>query len=116
MYYTGTGLKRDFTEAAKWVRKAAMLGYARAELDLGYLYEQGKGVPPDHVAAYMWYKIAAAGGERRAVAQLKSLSSVMTEAQIRQATIAAAELNIHTPNPSSASGSASVGTSWLPPR
>ena len=88
----------------------------RAQLDLGYLYEQGKGVPLDHIAAYMWYKLAAAGGERRAVTQLKILSSVMTEAQIRQATSAAAELNIPAPNPSAAAGSASVGISWLPPR
>lgn len=116
MYYIGTGVKQDFSEAANWVRKAAVLGYARAQLDLGYLYEQGKGVPLDHVAAYMWYKIAAAGGERRAVAQVKTLSSVMTEAQIRQATTAAAELNIPIPSPSSATSSASVGNSWLPPR
>jgi hypothetical protein len=40
----------------------------------------------------------------------------MTEAQIRQATSAAAELKIPTPNPSAARGSASVGNSWLPPR
>jgi TPR repeat protein len=116
MYYTGTGVKQDFAEAAKWVRSAAAVGYARAELDLGFLYEQGKGVPLNHIAAYMWYKTAAAGGERRAAAQLKILSSVMTEAQIQQATAAAAELKISTPISSAARDSSSVGDSWLPPR
>jgi TPR repeat protein len=30
-------------------------------MSLGYLYEQGKGVPLDYVAAYTWYSLAAAG-------------------------------------------------------
>lgn len=114
MYYTGTGVKLDFNEAAMWVRRAALLGYARAQVDLAYLYEQGKGVPLDHVTAYMWYKVAAAAGERQAIAKLKILSPVMTEAQIRQATAAAAELNIAATMPAGASGADSVGSSWLP--
>jgi TPR repeat protein len=116
MYFTGTGVSLDFSEAAKWVHRAAELGYAPAQLDLGYLYEQGKGVPLDHIAAYMWYKTAAAGGEHRAAAQLKILSSVMTEGQIQQATAGAAELKISPPVSSAATGSSSVGNSWFPPR
>jgi TPR repeat protein len=116
MYYTGTGVNRDFSEAAKWVRRASELGFARAQLDLGYLYEQGKGVPMDHVAAYMWYKIAADGGERRAASQLKILSSVMTKAQIEQANAAARVLKISAQNTSEDSRSDSVGISFLPPR
>jgi len=85
MYFTGTGVDLDFSEAAKWVRRASELGYARAQLDLGYLYEQGKGVPMDHVAAYMWYKAAADRGEHRAAAALKSPSPLMTDARIKHA-------------------------------
>jgi TPR repeat protein len=52
MYYTGRGIGRDYAEAAKWTMRAAEHGYAFAETDLGYLYEQGKGVPLYYLAAY----------------------------------------------------------------
>ena len=91
MYYTGTGVTLDLSEAAKWVRKAAEQGYARAQIDLGHLYEQGKGVPLDYVSAYTWYKLGAAGGDQRGRAGMKSLSRVMTQAQISEAAVRAAQ-------------------------
>src|SRR6266478_1681774 len=91
MYYTGTGVTLDYSEAAKWVRKAAEQGYARAQIDLGYLYEQGKGVPLDYVSAYTWYKLAVAGGDDRGRERIKSLSRVMTQEQIRDASNRAAQ-------------------------
>jgi TPR repeat protein len=87
-----------------------------AQLDLGYLYEQGKGVPIDHVAAYMWYKTAADRGEHRAAAALKSLSSLMTDAQIKQATAAIAKLKISTFIGSEDNRSDSLGSGLIPPR
>ena len=91
MYYTGTGVKLDYPEAAKWVQQAAVAGYAPAQVDLGYLYEQGKGVPLDYVSAYTWYKLAVAGGDDRGRERIKSLSRVMTQAQIRDASNRAAQ-------------------------
>ena len=85
MYYTGTGVTLDYSEAAKWVQRAAAHGYARAQVDLGYLYEQGKGVPLDYVSAYTWYKLAAAGGDSRGSERMKNLSRVMTQKQISEA-------------------------------
>jgi TPR repeat protein len=90
MSYTGTGSPLDYSEAAKWTRAAADQGFARAQLDLAYLYEKGKGVPLDYVSAYMWYKSASDGGEKHAAAELKSLSAIMSDEQIKRA-IAAAE-------------------------
>ena len=52
MYYTGAGVPQDFSAAAKWVRRAAEQGYARAQLDLGYVYEHGLGEPVYYVSAY----------------------------------------------------------------
>jgi TPR repeat protein len=92
MSYTGTGLPLDYSEAAKWSRAAAEQGLARAQLDLGYLYEQGKGVPLDYVSAYMWYKSASDAGERQAEMQLKALSKIMSEEQIKRALAAAEKL------------------------
>jgi hypothetical protein len=93
MYYTGTGVTRDYSEAAKWVHRASEQGYVRAQIDLGYLYEQGKGVPLDYVSAYMWYKLAMAGGDDRARVRMKSLSRVMMHAQIGEADARAAQFS-----------------------
>jgi TPR repeat protein len=84
----------DYTEAAKWVQKAAEQGYARAQIDLAYLYEQGKGVRLNYVSAYTWYKLGGAGDERGR-AKMKSLSHLMTRHQISEATVRATEFLAH---------------------
>jgi len=117
MYFTGTGLPQDYSRAAQWVQKAAEKGYARAQLDLGYLYEQGNGVPLDYIRAYMWYKVAASGGEERAFGRLKSLSAVMTKAQINQAGVAAEQLSRAQPRiDDGAANSRSIGSAFVRPR
>jgi len=115
MYYTGTGVPQDFSAAAKWVRRAAEQGYARAQLDLGYLYEQGKGVPVDYISAYAWYDAALDRGEKRATRQLKNLSSLMTGQQTKQAIEAAAKLKQSIPSAPVYASSESLRGSFLPP-
>jgi hypothetical protein len=44
-------IKKDYTEAAKWTRKAAEQGYTPAQADLGILYWNGQGVQQDFVLA-----------------------------------------------------------------
>jgi TPR repeat protein len=74
LYYNGLGVPQDFTEAAKWYRKAAEQEDA-VELDyfsgalcrLGELYDRGLGVPKDHVEASKWYGKAAVGGVTEAL-------------------------------------------------
>lgn len=48
---------------AYWDRKAAEQGYARAQADLGVMYELGDGVPQDFVQAAVWYRKAAEQGD-----------------------------------------------------
>jgi len=62
-----------------------------AQADLGLLYEQGRGVPLDYETAYMWYSVAAAGGYKKSVPQMKSLSSLMRPHQIANAKARASE-------------------------
>ena len=107
---------RSGTGAAHWVQRAADKGYARAQLDLGYLYEQGKGVSLNYITAYMWYHAAASGGERRAVSRMKGLSAVMTKEQISQASVAAEQLSRSMPKVDGATDRKSIGPSFLGPR
>lgn len=59
---TGKGVTQDYTEAAKWYRKAADQGFAQAQFNLGLMYANGKGVTRDDTEAAMWYAKAADQG------------------------------------------------------
>ena len=52
-------------EAVKWCRNAAEHGHGGAQTFLGFMYEQGWGVPEDDVRAYAWFNIAAAQGNNK---------------------------------------------------
>jgi TonB family protein len=49
----------DYAEALLQWRPLAEQGIARAQNNLGVLYENGKGVPPDINEALKWYRLAA---------------------------------------------------------
>jgi TPR repeat protein len=61
------------TEAAKWFRKAADQGHAAAQNNLGWMYQNGRGVPQGHSEAVKWYHKAAAQGHAAARAKVKAL-------------------------------------------
>jgi TPR repeat protein len=67
-YYYGHGVSRDYTEAARWYRRAAENSNAMAQSTLGDIYYYGRGVPQDFVEAGQWWQLAAEQGS--AVAQL----------------------------------------------
>ena len=59
-YLQGEGVEQDFAEAMRLYRKAAEKGYAKAQYNLGVMYENGRGVEPDYEEAMQWYIMAAA--------------------------------------------------------
>ncbi len=67
-YYEGlAAYKRgDFVTAASEFLPLARDGDVRAQSNLGYLYERGKGVPQDHVEAVSWYRRAAENSDAKA--------------------------------------------------
>ena len=67
-YYYGHGVSRDYTEAARWYRRAAVHSNAMAQSTLGDIYYYGRGVPQDFLEAAQWWQLAADQGV--AVAQL----------------------------------------------
>ncbi len=61
-----SGVRRiaaDDAEAVKWYRKAAEQGDAYAQYNLGFMYDNGEGVPRDYAEAARWYRKAANQGE-----------------------------------------------------
>jgi TPR repeat protein len=59
MLETGEGVSVDIAEACRYYKLAADQGLARAQYNLGYMYEHGDGVPNDAVEAYRLYCLAA---------------------------------------------------------
>ena len=53
---------RDYAEALKILQPLAAQGVARAEFNLGMMYQKGRGVAMDNAAALSWFRKAAAQG------------------------------------------------------
>ena len=62
MYKGGHGVKQDYKEAMRWLRRAAEQGFASAQYNLGGMYDEGKGVKQDFTEAVKWYRCAAEHG------------------------------------------------------
>ncbi len=53
----------DDADAVRWYRKAAEQGNAEAQKNLGFMYQEGRGVAQDHAEAVRWYLKAAEQGD-----------------------------------------------------
>ena len=58
----GQGVSQDYAEAVKWYRKAAEQGHAKAQFNLGVMYDNGQGVSQDDAEAAKWFRKAAEQG------------------------------------------------------
>ena len=62
MYSEGVGVAEDLSVAFEWFLKAANLGLAKAQCNVGVLYQYDQGVSIDYQAAMEWYLKAAEQG------------------------------------------------------
>ena len=62
----GAGVKQDYPEAARWYEKAAQANYVIAQLNLGILYQEGRGVGKNLQRAFNLYMKAAQQGNSAA--------------------------------------------------
>lgn len=58
-YYTGDGVKKDYTRAVRWFTKSAEQGNAEAQFNLGNCYYFGYGVKKNYTQTAMWFTKAA---------------------------------------------------------
>lgn len=59
LYEFGYGVPQNYTEAAKWYRKAAERDIALAQYIVGVMYEHGQGVPQNYAESYFWLVLAS---------------------------------------------------------
>jgi len=94
MYLYGVGVERDPSQALQWNGRAADMGNAEAEDNLGQMYENGDGgLPHDLIQAYKWFWLSGQQGNRGGqhdVMQIE-LHQALTPQQIDEAKRLAAE-------------------------
>ena len=64
------GVKRDWTQAVEWSRRAAEQGHPGAQFNLACFYDLGRGLPRDGAKAVEWYERAASQGFAMALGNL----------------------------------------------
>lgn len=77
------GLAKDMTQAVHWYIKAADQGMPTAQLALGKLLMEGKGVVQDDAAALQWLSLAHVNGSKRAEDYVKHLLKRMDPAEVQ---------------------------------
>ncbi|ROW14794.1 hypothetical protein VPNG_03775 [Cytospora leucostoma] len=66
-------LEKDEEEACEWARRAAEMGYVKAQYAVGYFTEMGIGCRRDILEANVWYVKAAEAGDERAKQRLNAI-------------------------------------------
>lgn len=85
LYAAGTGVEQDTKSAADWFRKAAKNGDPLGQAALGLATFQGVGVEKNVVDGYVWTKLAANQGNTEAWSKLRTMTSQMTEKELKKA-------------------------------
>ena len=75
----------DHATAFRLWRPLADQGNPRAQVNLGFMYNNGQGVPQNYVQAHKWFKLAGAGGDEDGRKNRDIVAKVMTPAQIAEA-------------------------------
>jgi hypothetical protein len=73
------------------LRKFISIVVSNAQFRLGFMYQNGWGVPQDFVEAHKWYHLSATNGEKDGANSRDHLVGKMTSAQIAEAQCLARE-------------------------
>jgi len=72
------GYRASYTQAALWYRRAAEQGSARAQFQLGHLYDVGLGIEHDYTQYRYWTRMAAEQGHEDAIREVPPVAITVT--------------------------------------
>lgn len=84
--------QKEFPQAAKWLRYAAMSGDNKAQFYMGLLFAKGQGVPQSVYHAVAWLSLAKSQGYNAAIPVLADLKTYLTTRRYKEAECYAASL------------------------
>ncbi len=72
----------DYATAARWFAEAAQYGLPDSQYNLAVLHESGLGVEKDLGLAYLWFSLAAKGGDKDAVRRRDEIEAKLAPADV----------------------------------
>ncbi|TNF88288.1 MAG: sel1 repeat family protein [Gammaproteobacteria bacterium] len=84
MFAHGGNGMRDYRQAHRWYKNAAINGSRQAQHRLAAMYARGQGVAQDYAKAYAWCKVAVFQNSRRARRKLACIEAKMSFQQLRR--------------------------------
>jgi uncharacterized protein len=84
--------RKDYANAAVWLRKASIQGLPQAQQRLGELFRQGRGLPEDKLRAYIWLLLSFEAGNQQVLDDLQALEADLGSNEVERAKNAARDL------------------------
>ncbi len=85
LYYTGSGVPRNFAYARKLFLQAAQENIPQAQMFLSLMHRRGDGVRQSYILSYMWCDIAIGAGHEGATYVVQDLAEHMTGDEVQEA-------------------------------
>lgn len=82
---------QDYIHAAKWFRRAAIAGHAKAMFYLGTMFIKAEGLPQSVIHSYIWMTLANVYGATEAKAAAQDLQKYLTAKELNLAQRLAAD-------------------------
>jgi TPR repeat protein len=77
--------RREYEKAIEILTPLAQEGNSRAQIRLAEMYAFGQGVKQNSIQSYIWYSLAARGGNTGAAAGRDRMAARLQPAEIKQA-------------------------------
>lgn len=92
MHIKGQGTEPNPISGARYIKMAAIDGYAPAQHIFGMLFHKGKGVDKDLIRAYLWLSLAVLHGREKAGVERDKVWWQMAPPQVAKARLKLADL------------------------
>ena len=83
----------DYPNALRYCRQLALHGHAKAQLKLGMIYADGRGINKDYQAAYVWLTLAVQSGIEQAKVLRDSIARLLSKSELVTAHDKAAKIS-----------------------
>jgi len=85
LYYTGSGVIKDFDRARELFIAAAQKNVPQAQMFLSLMYRRGDGVRQSYLISYMWCDIAISAGHEGATYVIQDIAEHLTGEEVLEA-------------------------------
>lgn len=85
LYYTGSGVPRNYARARALFLAAAQQNVPQAQMFLSLMYRRGEGMRQSYILSYMWCDIAVGAGHEEASYICQNIAEHLTGGEVLEA-------------------------------